>query len=263
MAYLKSLRSSMSNKYLEKIAAPKWVKYLRELPSPKLEGAVLSIKGKVPNKVREISRVGKGGFQKADLVYHPKHGLSVRKTQLGHDFSKEIQDELVTSRADQHIGLWNKIKELSRGKGQFAHIQGSDGAVYYQQYINPGKKDPYSMLLKRDKSIRARLAEMDKGGTKAELMADKRYKGLSIKEILESRNRERSKLDTQLDRVISARHYGMKNKGGLNPETVEVLKKVESPFSASVLGPDPEAIGDLRYANFVGRLKGNGKLVDI
>ena len=117
---------------LIKFAKPRWVKEFARL-SPKDQQRLL-------NKVvgpgdREVKRLGKGGERLSDLVVN-RHGLEVRKVPLLRQASRKHIRSMESSRDAQREAEF-KLREIAKGKGDFAHIRRTDGNKTYYDYA-PG-----------------------------------------------------------------------------------------------------------------------------
>jgi hypothetical protein len=231
----------MANKYLEKLASPRWIKHLRDLNknSPKLvEEAAQKILPHVPQKTREIANLGSGGSQIADLVVHPKGGAVVRKTPILRNWAPStIRD--AEARAYEQRDFWNHIGEVAnrRGQeGQLAHLKGYEGPINYHQYSPPKKKeggaaiwDKYLRLQNKKDSIGKSLREVPVGTPERSALSKEFHLA-------------GQRTDTQYRHV---HHLEPK----LSPETNGILEEVKKSY------PD---LWDRRHANFVGN-----KIVDL
>lgn len=231
----------MANKYLEKIASTRWVRYLREVnkQSPELVGrAVQKLLPNVPPKTREITNLGVGGSQVADLVVHPRGGAVVRKTPLLENWNPGTIRNAVDDSLEQRK-LWEHIGEVSQGRGQFAHLKGYDQYSNYYQYSPPKKKEPGRAMVDRYKRLRRLGGSIRKSYIKAHGL------GASPEEL--SRIARRGLRVENLTDQQYSHLYHMEPK--LTEETQEILRVVKQTY------PD---LWDLRHLNYVGN-----KIVDL
>ena len=118
---------------LEKISAVRWA---REIAKGNLSAASLGRLRELRLPTRQIKALGAGGEQVADLVFHPTHGLSVRKVPLTWSRDpRELADR--STEAARRMSLW---KDTDKYPG-FAKMLGSEGSVSYHEHVPPGVKE--------------------------------------------------------------------------------------------------------------------------
>jgi len=119
-----------------KHASPRWIKEIRKLKqvpeamSDKLKSLGLPL--------RETRHIGRGGSQLADEVFHPVHGVSIRKIPVGHNAADR---EILKASARDNIAMWEHARHATGGKGPFAHIKGHEGHVAFYEKAMPSAKD--------------------------------------------------------------------------------------------------------------------------
>lgn len=109
---------------------------------------------KYTKKIMKIKPLGYGNFQKAELVVHPKYGLSTMKIPieltgknlpLGNQAYK-MKFDLKGNELKRRNKIFNALiylKNLSKGKKnvQIAQIIGKKGPVHFQKYVKPNAED--------------------------------------------------------------------------------------------------------------------------
>ncbi len=209
-----------------KEAAPRWIKEIRKgrLGAKSLK-RLKGISG-----VREVKRLGHGGEQIADLVFHPKHGLSVRKTPLlasGHPKDVAYQRESARKR----LRLWKDIFK-HRGAGKhFARVLEGKGPVSIHEYIPSKLKRP---------PLEQRAGKLLK---KIEAMSSSKMKRLGVDKYYEGGHAEVG--GARQRRVL--KHVS--GRAPLHPEAEKIL--------ASVKKKHP-GLHDIRRPNVI-----RGKLIDV
>lgn len=149
---------------IRKTASVRWA---REIAKGKVSSKNLARLKKLRLKTREVRRVGTGGEQVADLVFHPKHGLSVRKIPRTYSTNPgEVRA----------AGKWAKgrarfMEEASKFPG-IAKQLGHKGSVSYHEYVPPGKKERGPRL--RDIQQRL-LARKGKNSKRLDKIVDEIY----------------------------------------------------------------------------------------
>ena len=200
------LTSSTIAAAFEKIAKPRWV---RELAGKGLSSAAMGRIQKLGLPEREVKPLGMGGEQVADLVFHPKHGLSVRKiprtvSALPQELTARTKD------AERRHAFW---REAGEHPG-FARFFGSEGPVSHHEYVPPGHKEVGPRLdnllrkmHKRSKVLERRLKRPDGGD---EVM---------LRDALSTLNKRRTAI---YDRAMGA--------ASLSPEGASSLKKLRKKY---------------------------------
>jgi hypothetical protein len=218
-----------------KVAAPRWI---RELASGKMTtNAAARLMGKVPDKVREIRQLGHGGEQVADLVFHPSHGVVVRKVPLVESAAiPAIRREIgVTKR---RMGLWEDLKRITGGKGEFAHIKeqsGRGGLTSYYEYSTPHAREFGPRLPEAYEKARARTDRLFEA-------RDELPRGSAASKAIHLKA-------MSSDRRQQAIREMMHRQPPLSPETEATLGQLKKTYPR---------LHDIRPANIVG-----GKLVDV
>ena len=122
-------------KLLQKLAAPKWAKMLMKL-GPKAQQRLLSTD--LPQ--RFIKPLGSGAMHQADLMAGAafgRRGFRVRKTpyrdvddsRFGSLYDRDLLDDVA-----KQITFADDVRRVSKGRGQFAQLQGRRGLVSYYDY---------------------------------------------------------------------------------------------------------------------------------
>lgn len=119
-----------------KRASPRWIKEIRKLKQVP-EGMADKLKS-LNLPLRETRRIGSGASQLADEVFHPVHGVSVRKIPVGYNAKDR---EVLKAKARNDIAMWEHARHATGGKGPFAHIKGHEGHVAFYEKAMPSAKD--------------------------------------------------------------------------------------------------------------------------
>jgi len=100
---------------------------------------------KYTNKIMKVNTLGAGGFQQAELIAHPKYGLSVMK--VPHDkFSRKLNFNLKDSELKKRNDVFSALKYLKKiSKGQkdvqIAQVLGKRGPLHFQEYVRKDISD--------------------------------------------------------------------------------------------------------------------------
>jgi len=107
---------------------------------------------KYTNKIMKIKTLGKGGFQQAELIAHPKYGLSAMKipheikTLSNGKFSRKLKFNLKGDELKKRNDIFDSLqylKKISKGKKdvQIAHVLGKKGPLHFQEYVRKNISD--------------------------------------------------------------------------------------------------------------------------
>lgn len=125
----------------EKTAKPRWVQALEagEISPEGME----RLKKEGPQKIREIRGLGVGRDQIADLVWHPHHGVVVRKIPLydprstgSEGLKAQLQEVRKRARG------WRDVKRVKGYEDLFAKPLGVRGGQTFQEYVPQKEGDP-------------------------------------------------------------------------------------------------------------------------
>lgn len=228
-----------------KEAAPAWARRLLSL-SPAAEQAVLSA---VPQKLREIKRLGHGGERISDLVYHPQYGVSVRKIPLITHEPTASNIAATVADAQTQRAMEHRLRDLAGGAGPFTHIlgEGPKQTAYYQ----------FSRGVRPDEATarQAHAASAQLEATKARESAvfDRIQRmGRQGVEIPDALHMERRALNDRIDSLYAEHHR-------LNSALLRPLP-VPAGGEAAIerLRQEYPTLHDIRGANVIG-----GKIVDM
>lgn len=120
----------------EKVGSPRWIKELQKLKHvpQQMEDKLKSLN--LP--MREVRHLGRGGSQVADEMFHPIHGVAVRKVPVAGN-PKDV--ERLKAHTKDIIAFWHDAKKITGGQGPFAHIKGHEGHVGFYEKAHASLKD--------------------------------------------------------------------------------------------------------------------------
>jgi hypothetical protein len=198
----------------QKVAAPAWIKKFR---AGKLSEKSLNRVAKSVSKEREIKHLGMGQNQIADLVAHPRVGLSVRKIPKIPPEIKNKQD--IIRHAKDSIAKWRNIRKITDGGHGFAHLLTSKNkrSVGYYKYSPPSKNELGPRLDKLHKKFRNDPAITDRDNPRFWNVLKKMHK---ITEVQQSQKHGNRLLNQEASKNLSKVKLQYPNIRDLRPSNI-------------------------------------------